>query len=153
MMQNIIFTRKTQCFWYNFLYLFKWVWILHHLNTILQLIHCNTWWYIATLLVVCNVQWYKPSFLPAKYHVFDTISCIFLSECGSYDKLIQFYRNRWCNSCFLVYYSANRLRIISIRSALFRNDKKDTICYSQLCPLVGIFFTARHPVGIHSFSK
>ena len=42
--------------------------------------NCATAWYNATLSVVCNVQWYKTSFLPAKHHVFDTISCIFSSE-------------------------------------------------------------------------
>ena len=126
MIQNIIFTRKTPCFWYNFLYLFKWVWILHHLDTMLQLIHCNTCWYIATLLAACNVQWYKTSFLPVKHHVFDTISCIFSSECGAYIILIQFYSLIQCNTCrynasfsYTLYRSLNQIIFLPAKQRVF----------------------------------
>ena len=80
--------------------------------------NCATAWYNATLSVACNVHWYKTSFLPAKYHVFDTISCIFSSECGAYDKLIQFYSLIHCNT-FSYNASFFKVRIVQPRNASF----------------------------------
>ena len=89
--------------------------------------NCATAWYNATLSVACNVHWYKTSFLPAKYHVFDTISCIFSSECGAYDKLIQFYSLIHCNTWWYIatlpntlYRSLNKIAVLPAKYMVFR---------------------------------
>ena len=63
-----------------------------------SLIHCNTWWYIATLPNTLYRSLNQIAVLPAKYMVFRTILCRFSSECGAYDKLIQFYSLIQCNT-------------------------------------------------------
>ena len=65
-----------------------------------SLIHCNTWWYIATLPNTLYRSLNQIVVLPAKYMVFRTILCQFSSVCGACDKLIQFYSLMHCSTSY-----------------------------------------------------
>ena len=64
-----------------------------------SVIHCNTFSYIAPLPHTLYRSLNQFALLPAKHTVFRTILGRFSSECGAYDKLIQFYSLIQCNTC------------------------------------------------------
>ena len=63
-----------------------------------SIIQCNTWQYNVALPNTLYRSHNKIVFLPAKHKVFRTFLAPSWSECGAYNKLIQFYSVIQCNT-------------------------------------------------------
>ena len=67
-----------------------------------SLIHCNTYSYNASFFKVCIVQPHKASFYPQTRRFLIQTEVWIPSECGAYDKLIQFYSLIQCNTYWYI---------------------------------------------------
>ena len=92
-----------------------------------SLIQCNTWQYNVAFPNTLYRSHNQIVFLPAKHTVFRTILPRFSSECGAYNKLIQFYSLIHCNTWQYnvafpntLYRSHNQIVFLPAKHTVFR---------------------------------
>ena len=92
-----------------------------------SLIQCNTWQYNVAFPNTLYRSHNQIIFLPAKHTVFRTILGRFSTECGAYNKLIQFYSLIQCNTCRYnapfpdtLYRSHNQIAFLPEKYTVFR---------------------------------